>query len=220
MLTTLQKRVRRIVAELPEADTVALAGGGALIVHGIVDRGTTDLDFFSPDAIDVRIFAEATRNALQQDGLSVVTDRSNSDFVRLHVEDGNDEMSIDIGISHRAFPPVPTAQGRLLAVEDLAGDKLLALFGRAEPRDFVDIHALAARFNIADLYRFAAEKDPGFGLQHLRDALGVFDHHPRQAFPVTESEYEGLRDWVHDWRIELAANEARSQADPGNAPEE
>jgi len=126
---------------------------------------------------------------------------------------GDDEMSIDIGISGRAFPPVPTAQGRLLAVEDLAGDKLLALFGRAEPRDFVDIHALAARFELADLYRFAAEKDPGFSLQHLRDALGVFDHHPRQAFPVTDSEYEGLRDWVHDWRIELPTNEARSQAD-------
>ena len=220
MLTTLQQRVRRIVAELPEADTVALAGGGALIVHGIVDRATTDLDFFSPDAVDVRIFAEATRNALLQDGLSVVTDRSNSDFVRLHVDDGDDEMSIDIGISHRAFPPVPTAQGRLLAVEDFAGDKLLALFGRAEPRDFVDIHALAARFELTDLYRFAADKDPGFGLQHLSDALGVFDHHPRQAFPVTDSEYEGPCDWVHDWRIELPANEAGSQADPGNAPEE
>jgi len=220
VLTALQQRVRGIVADLPEAGTVALAGGGALIVHGIVDRATTDLDFFSPDAVDVRVFAEATRNALQRDGLSVVTERSNSDFVRLHVDDGNDEMSIDIGISGRAFPPVPTAQGRLLAVEDLAGDKLLALFGRAEPRDFVDIHALAAHFELADLYRFAAEKDPGFGLEHLRDALGVFDHHPRQAFPVTDSEYEGLRDWVHDWRIELPANEERSQTCPGNAPKE
>ncbi|WP_419838790.1 hypothetical protein [Candidatus Poriferisodalis sp.] len=126
MLTALQQRVRSIVAELPEAGTVALAGGGALIVHGI------------------------------------------------------DEMSIDIGISDQA-----------------------------KPRDFVDIHALAGRFELADLYRFAAEKDPGFGLEHLRDALGVFDHHPRQAFPVTDSEYEGLRDWVHDWRIELPANEER-----------
>ena len=220
MLTSLQQRVRSIVAELPEADTVALAGGGALIVHGIVDRATTDLDFFSSDAVDVRRFAEATCSALQRDGLNVVTERSSSDFVRLHVHDGNDEMSIDIGISGRAFPPVPTAQGRVLAVEDLAGDKLLALFGRAEPRDFVDIHALAARFDIADLCRFAADKDPGFSLEHLRDALGVFEHHPRQAFPITDPAYERLRDWVHDWRIEFPANEAQSEAAPGNASKE
>ena len=180
MLTPLQLRVGRIVADLPEAGMVALAGGGALIVHGIVDRATTDLDFFSPDVVDVRVFAEATRSALMREGLHVDAARSSPDFVRLEVNDGTDEMSIDVGISARAFTPVPTSQGRVLAAEDLAGDKLLALLGRAEPRDFMDVHALTARFDLADLYTLAADKDPGFSLGHLRDALGVFDHHPRQ----------------------------------------
>ena len=40
MLTSLQERVARIVAALPEADGFALAGGAAVIIHGIVDRGT------------------------------------------------------------------------------------------------------------------------------------------------------------------------------------
>ena len=53
MLTSLQQRVRSIVAELPEAETVALAGGGALIVHDIVDRATTDLDFFGSSRFSV-----------------------------------------------------------------------------------------------------------------------------------------------------------------------
>ena len=35
MLTTLQTRVARLVAELPEAEDFALAGGAALIVQGI-----------------------------------------------------------------------------------------------------------------------------------------------------------------------------------------
>ena len=208
MLTSLQQRVRSIVAKLPEADTVALAGGGALIVHGIVDRATTDLDFFSPEVVDVRTFADATRGALRREDLSVVTERSGSEFVRLLVRDGESELSIDIGISGRSFAPVPTARGRVLAVEDLAGDKLLALFGRAEPRDFVDIRALAARFDVSDLYQFASDKDPGFNLEHRRDALGVFDRLPRQAFPLADREYEQLRDWVHSWRDELSTSPA------------
>ena len=208
MLTSLQQRVRSIIAGLPEADTVALAGGGALIVHGIVDRATTDLDFFSPTEVDVRIFAEATRSALEQEGLGVAMERSSPEFVRLLVKEGNNELTIDIGISGREFASVHTARGRVLAPEDLAGDKLLALFGRAEPRDFIDVYALTARFDVTDLYGFAADKDQGFSLERLRDALSVFDDHPRQAFPITESEFETLREWVHSWRDELPASPA------------
>ena len=203
MLTPLQLRVCRIVADLPEADMVALAGGGALILHGIVDRATTDLDYFSPDVVDVRTFAEATQRALLGEGLRVDTARSSADFVRLEVTDGDDEMSIDVGISSRAFTPVTTPHGRVLAAEDLAGDKLLALFGRAEPRDFLDVRALTARFDLNELYELAADKDPGFSLEHLRDAVGVFDRHPRQTFPIPDSQYEQLRDWVRQWHHEL-----------------
>lgn len=219
MLTPLQQRVRSIIAVLPEADAVALAGGGALIVHGIVDRATTDLDFFSPTDVDVCIFAAATRSALEQEGLRVATERSSPEFVRLLVNDGNDELSIDIGISGRAYPSMPTPQGRVLAAEDLAGDKLLALFGRAEPRDFIDVYALSARFDVTDLYGFAADKDHGFSLEHLRDALSVFDHHPRQAFPITDPEFETLRDWVHSWRGQLPRSSQSSRNDRGRTSE-
>ena len=47
VLTDLQRRVRGIIAGLPEGAAVALAGGSALIVTGVVRRGTDDLDFFA-----------------------------------------------------------------------------------------------------------------------------------------------------------------------------
>ena len=211
MLTRLQLRVCRIVAELPEAESVALAGGGALIVHGIVDRSTTDLDYFSPDVVDVRVLAEAVRSALTKEGMRVAAPRSSSDFVRLEVSDSTDDLTIDFGISQRHFSPVFTTRGRVLAPEDLAGDKMLALFGRAEPRDYIDAYALAMRFELSELYQLAADKDPGFSLEHLRDALGVFDHHPRQAFPLTDEDYERLRHWVRQWCDDLADAAERSR---------
>jgi hypothetical protein len=56
-----------------------------------------------------------------------------------------------------------TARGRALTVLaptlaplELAGRKLLALFGRAEARDFADVYVLAQRFGKAELLAQAA----------------------------------------------------------------
>ena len=53
-LSRLQRRVSTLVFALPEAAGFALAGGGALIAHQVVDRTTRDLDCFGPslDAVD------------------------------------------------------------------------------------------------------------------------------------------------------------------------
>ena len=47
---------------------------------------------------------------------------------------------------------------------DLAGRKTLALFGRAEPRDFTDVHALHRIFDRDVVRRSAAAADQGFDL--------------------------------------------------------
>ena len=203
MLTPLQERICRLVVGVPDAESVVLAGGGALIVHGIVDRATTDLDFFSTDVDAVRPIAEAVRTALEDAGLHVEVLRDGAVFVRLDVTDGHEQTAIDFGPSRRAFPPARAETGRVLAPEDLAGDKMAALFSRAEDRDFVDVFALSARFDREELYALARDKDTGFILDRLRDSLGLFDHHPRKDFPLSDEDYERLRSWVRSWRAEL-----------------
>lgn len=95
MLTPLQERICRLVGSLPEAADVVLAGGGALIVHGIVDRATTDLDYFSPDVASVRPVADAVRSALEAASLHVEVDRDGAMFVRFYVSDGNEQAAVD-----------------------------------------------------------------------------------------------------------------------------
>ncbi len=60
-LSELQQRVASLVFSLAEADGFALAGGGALIAHDVVDRTTRDLDCFGPsrDAVD-RLWPETS----------------------------------------------------------------------------------------------------------------------------------------------------------------
>jgi hypothetical protein len=46
-LDPLQDRIARIALALPYACTLALAGGGAMIAHGFVNRATKDIDLFT-----------------------------------------------------------------------------------------------------------------------------------------------------------------------------
>jgi hypothetical protein len=71
VLSPLQERVARTIASLDEAEGFALAGGAALILRGIVDRGTHDLDFFGLSADAVARLLPAVEGALVNDGLRV-----------------------------------------------------------------------------------------------------------------------------------------------------
>lgn len=204
MLSALQARVARLVAALPEASGFALAGGAALIVHRLVDRETNDLDFFTPRADDVPRLLPALEDALQAAGLRVTRDRVLDTFARLTVSDDETATVIDLAWDYRLQPPVNTLLGKVVAEDELAADKLLALAGRVEARDYLDVARLAERHGLDGLCRLAEQKDPGFRRWGLADMLARFDGIPRQDFDIDDSEFEELRRTVASWRTSLA----------------
>jgi Nucleotidyl transferase AbiEii toxin, Type IV TA system len=200
VLTPLQERVARIVAALPAADGFALAGGAALVALQIVDRETRDLDFFGAATGDVAALADAAGAALAAEGLAVAVQASHAGFARLEVSDGQDATELDLGVDARIRPAEPGPLGPTLALEELAADKLLALFGRAQARDFVDVAALAERLGFEELCRLAAEKDPGFSRRVLADMLAAFGRYTADDLDVDTAGYRRLADAVATWR--------------------
>jgi hypothetical protein len=96
----------------------------------------------------------------------------------LQVE-GPDAVLVDLCVdSPPVRPPVETPLGPSFAPDELAGRKVIALFDRAEARDFADLFALLGRFPKDALLGLANELDPGFDLatfaQMLR-TVGRFD---------------------------------------------
>lgn len=69
MLSPLQRRLRQIIDTIPEAADVALAGGGALIVRGVVARPTSDLDYFATSLRDVDRLLPALEARLEREGI-------------------------------------------------------------------------------------------------------------------------------------------------------
>jgi hypothetical protein len=105
----------------------------------------------------------------------------------------------------------------VVAKEELAADKTLALFGRAEARDFVDVFALAKIFGEDRLCELAARKDRGFTGSHLADALAAFSRLGREEFDVDAGTYFAIRQWSTEWRSRLMAQELQPP-NPGSGP--
>ncbi len=214
MLSPLQEQVAEIIAGLDEAEGFALAGGAALIARGDVHRQTRDLDFFglTTDAVDRLV--PAVDRALRDAGLVVHHVQVNPGFARLIVESGDDRTELDLGADARLFPAEPGRLAPTLSGEELAVDKVLALFGRAEARDFVDLMAVEPRYGLERLCTLAAEKDLGFSLAVFADMLSRFDRLRRDEFELDDAQYEQLRLHTARWReqsVELARQQERAR---------
>ncbi|MGH8991181.1 MAG: nucleotidyl transferase AbiEii/AbiGii toxin family protein [Acidimicrobiia bacterium] len=203
MLTPLQERIATIFAALPEASDFALAGGAALIVRGDVDRETRDLDFFATTPAAVNRLLPRFEEALEEAGMAVEHQQVSHGFVRLEVSASGDQTTVDLCYDSRIRPAESSRLGPVMAGEELAAGKLLALFSRALARDFVDVHHLARLYGFERLCELAVEKDPGFDLAALADALGAIRRLSRSEFDVDDVTFERLEQAVAGWRVAI-----------------
>jgi hypothetical protein len=207
LLSPLQEQVAEVISSLSEAQDFALAGGAALIARGDVQRQTRDLDFFGLTGEAVDRLLPAAERALQAAELEVERIQVNPGFARLIVGRGDDRTELDLAADARLFPAEPGRPAPMLAGEELAADKVLALFGRAEARDFVDLFAIEPRYGLERLCRLAAEKDRGFTPAVFAEMLGRFGRLRRDEFELDDARYKRLAREVDRWReraLELA----------------
>src|SRR6185312_1602058 len=99
-------------------------------------------------------------------GWSVRRVRDDVTFCRLVVS-GEETLLVDLALdAPPQLPPSQSIAGPTFGLEELAGRKLLALFDRAEARDFADVYILVQRYGTATLLSRAAQVDPGLRLIH------------------------------------------------------
>ena len=145
-LTPFQVAVADLFFSLPESDGFLLAGGAALAAQHLTTRPTQDLDLFTRAGRGtVPAARNAFENAAASRGWSVRRIRNSDTFCRLVVT-GDDDLLVDLALdSPPNLPPETSIAGPTFALEELAGRKLLALFDRAEARDFADVYDIAQR---------------------------------------------------------------------------
>lgn len=160
------RRVLRVAATVLGSYGYVLSGGTALAACYLYHRKSEDLDLFTTqDDVPAAVreeFVQACRN----DGLQVTLDRAwgSGHFTRLWI--GDPPIKVELGYNGGFVlePGTIRLEGMPVAsLADLAADKLLTLWDRAAPRDFVDVYFLAREhYDLSQMESLAGQKDLGF----------------------------------------------------------
>ena len=184
-LTAFQRAVCRILAGRRRAGGESyVAGGIALNVALEAHRLSRDLDLFHDTTEAVARSWDADRQLLEHTGYAVAPVRERPGFVQATVSRGHDQLLIEWvhDSAYRFFPLVEHEElGLTLHPFDLATNKVLALVGRLEVRDWIDVIACDERLQPLGYLAWAAcGKDPGFS------PLGIMDHARRSSHYSTD----------------------------------
>lgn len=173
-LTLYQRELLAALATHPTEERY-LAGGAALHFAPHSTRYSDDLDFFHDSEARVASAFAQDRKTLEDAGYDVDVELVLPGFVRAMVRKGDGATRVDWA-HDSAWRFMPLVQddlgGLLLHPIDLAINKVLALAGRDEPRDFVDtlfVHRTV--LPLAGLNWAAVGKDPGLSPLSLLELL-------------------------------------------------
>ncbi|WP_433656861.1 nucleotidyl transferase AbiEii/AbiGii toxin family protein [Nocardia sp. CA-128927] len=192
----------------------ALAGGYALRAHGMGNRPSGDVDLFTDwhRRADFPAAVMAVIAALEEHGYAVATTVSGDTFARLLVtsltEPDTGADKLELSADWRAHPPVLLDIGPVLHPDDAVANKMCALYGRALPRDFLDVDATitSGRYSRDRLLDLAKKSDNGFDPHMFADALGALSQITDDAFAEYDVPYEhitAMRRRFAEWRQTL-----------------
>jgi hypothetical protein len=142
--------------------------------------------------------------AYLREGFHVETDLRTTSFARLNVRSAAESAKVELGLDWRKNEPVRLAVGPVLHADDAVANKVCALFGRAEVRDYVDVDAIVSsgRYTEDQLLDLAADHDPGFDLSSFAEALAAIDRLPDSLFRpygMSPQDSASLRERMRAW---------------------
>jgi hypothetical protein len=208
------ERIAKIALAAGARFGLALAGWYAVSAHGMGNRPSDDVGLFTSwqHRDEFSDLTAVVISALETSGYKVATVMRAETFVRLTATDLADgaEEKIELSVDWRAHDPVQLDIGPVLHADDAIANKVCALFGRALPRDFLDVDAAvtSGRYTREQLLELAANADHGFDQLLFADALGALTQITDAACTEYRTPPNTIADMRHRfalWRQELLA---------------
>jgi hypothetical protein len=200
--------IARVFFALPESSGYGVGGGLAALVHDVIHRDTEDIDLFRDRrraGVEPQRAAEALATAAEAHGWAVEWIHRYPDHARLGIATRHGSLLVDIALDFIERPLVTTALGPTLDERDVAVGKVVALFDRAEARDFVDVFAFCRQHDRDALLALALQRDPGLQPDQLAERLRrVTEDLGSAQFPASyRPHFDAIRAFFLDWRQAL-----------------
>ena len=219
-----KRRITRLALEAVGDDAgFALAGSGAIREHGLIDRPTEDVDLFTVQQAQARFGTSLDRiiAALRAAGYTVESRRRQDTFAQLTIVSAQGRSTdMDLGVDWRAHPPVRLEVGPVLSIEDAVGNKVGALFSRAETRDYLDVDAIrrSGRYSDEELLDLVRGVDAGFDLgwfaQNLDNVERIQPEEVR-VYGLTAGQLDDVKMRTKAWASSIHARVRRENTRAG-----
>ena len=228
-----QRVAAKLVLAVLAADGFILAGGQALIEHGITQRPSEDIDLFAlhrrhtPATFAASV--QKMKAALEDSGYTVEITRQYDEFASVTVGHDEEAVVIDLGLDWWENSPAIIDIGPILSLKDSVASKLLAVYGRGYARDYLDAYSIitSRRFTHQELIRLCQRRDPNLDLpmfaasiaRHRTLATTEFTKYglsPREL-PALSSTLLSFAETIHKTtQNPSAAHNAADLIGPGN----
>ena len=171
-LTHFQRSICRLLAERRRSSGESYVAGGAALNQLLnAPRLSHDIDLFHDSEEALAVSWEADRRLLESNHYTVTVLRQSPAFVEAWIAASGSQVIMQWvrDSAYRHFPLLEDELfGLVLHPFDLATNKVLAMAGRLEPRDWIDVIHCHHRLQSLGLLAWAAcGKDPGFNPQSL-----------------------------------------------------
>ena len=214
VINSVQEKILSNFGEVKDSDQFYLTGGTAMAYFYLKHRQSNDLGFFTSVEEIIDPFSHQLEKHLVTKGFECKRQRAFHSFVEIFVSFKEQTTLIHLALdsTFRFEPTKEFSEYPRLKVDnltDIASNKLLALFGRATLRDFIDVYFLIQKGHSPKkpLIEAAMRKDPGFDLYWLGVALERIHSFKADSLdmlvllkPVKLKELEKLFD---EWRREI-----------------
>jgi len=214
LLNKVQEEILLLFGDILESQEFYLTGGTALAAFYLKHRKSNDLDFFTTTEELIVPFSHRLAEQLKTRQMTVQRQRGVHSFVELLVEKGKENTIIHLAQDTPfRFEPVKEfpefSKLKVDSLSDISSNKLLALFGRATLRDFIDVYFLVKKteFSAEALMEMAKKKDPGFDLYWLGVAferINTFKADSAEMLLLVEPvNFQDLLTFFNQWRKEI-----------------
>lgn len=214
LINNVQIGVLNKFGEILESEFFYLTGGTALAEFYLKHRKSNDLDFFTSEEEIIIPFSYRLEEMLRIAGMLIQRQRGLHSFVELLANQGNETTIIHLAQDTpfrieqtKIFPQYPKL--KVDSLVDIASNKLLCIFGRANLRDFIDVYVLIKKglFSPEQLAEKAKIKDPGFDLYWLGVAferIKTFKSDASEMLLLEEPiDYQDLLTFFNHWREKI-----------------
>ncbi len=204
ILTPLQERTLQAFFGVPECrQHFYLTGGTALAAFYLEHRISDDLDLFT-HAVELDSIERVIEDAWKGAGLTVKRERASTTFRRYRIDD---ELQVDVvrDVDFRIGAPELRGEFMVDHPKNIAVNKVTAIYGRLEPKDYVDLYFLHGylNFKILELLEWGRQKDGGlenFQWAKIIAAMDAITVLPTLLKPVSLSE---LKTFFHSLREQI-----------------